>query len=213
MSDFSRKIPLHDQINQASTKRALDEIHKRAKSLPCSVVSVDGAIVTVKFEVETGYTLPNTAMPVATSTYERVPIQVGDMGAAIAIDTYLGAVSGLGGGIATLTQRGNLSTLFFQPMGSSSWDSEDGTLYVLQGPNGTLMQSMDGSTSVLVDKRNGIKVTTEGKDISLSNGSGKLDITGGDVKVTGTFYVNDVEFMGHTHTNGNEGSPTGSVIG
>lgn len=213
MNDFSRKIPTYDGINSSAVGRAIDEIHKRGKSLPCSVVSVSGSIVTIKFEVQTGYTLPNVQVPVATSAYERVPVQVGDKGAAIAVDAYLGAISGLGQGIASLTQRGNLTTLFFQPLGSASWSSVDGTLYVLQGPNGTLMQSMDGSTSFLIDKRNGIKAVTDGKDISLSNGTASLAITGGDVKVTGTFSINGIEFMAHTHTNGNEGSPTGGVIG
>jgi hypothetical protein len=58
----------------------------------------------VKFELGAiPFTLPRVRMPVLTSEYIRAPLAVGCRGFVIPADAYLGGMSGLGGGTATLS--------------------------------------------------------------------------------------------------------------
>lgn len=119
MSD-AHKNPLSRTLSGFATQKALDEIAKIGLRLPGHVTAVSGAIVTVNFDVE-GLTLPQITMAAAMSRYARAPIQIGDLGYATTADAYLGGVTGLGGGVADSTQRGNLATLVWVPLGNKSW--------------------------------------------------------------------------------------------
>src|ERR1700761_5731268 len=115
-SNFAKLWFQKDQ-NQSAINRAKQTIANTGKALPCRVVAVNGAIVTVAFEVDTApYTLPQITIPKAESPWIRMPTQVGDLGVTVPADAYLGAVSGLGGGVAKLFGRGNLSSLVFLPV-------------------------------------------------------------------------------------------------
>jgi len=120
------------------------------QSLPASVVSRTGGIVTVNFELtNVPFTLPQITVPMIGSEYVRLPIQPGCMGWVIPADAYLGGMSGLGGGTADLTKRPNLSNLVWSPIGNKNWSaSEDDNALVLYGPDGTIIRSLD-STAVL----------------------------------------------------------------
>lgn len=124
MSD-AQKTPLSRTLSSFATQKALDEIEKRGAPLPGHVVSVSGAIVTVNFDVE-GLSLPQMTMPIIGAEYVRLPVQPGDKGQAWPSSVYLGGISGLGGGTADLTPRGNLSALLWVPVGSKSWSQPDG---------------------------------------------------------------------------------------
>jgi hypothetical protein len=63
-------------------------------------------MVTVAFELhDTPYVFPNVTIPLFGPQYIRYPMQPGDKGIVIPADTYLGGVSGQGGGVADLTLR------------------------------------------------------------------------------------------------------------
>jgi hypothetical protein len=149
MASNAQKTPLARSLNDFAAGRAQNAIQRLGKVLPCSVVKVAGAIVTVKFEVrEAPFTLPHATMPVFGPEYIRYPIQVGDKGMAVAADAYLGEMSGLGVGSADLSQRANLSQLVFLPHGHAKWFPVDGNAVVLYGPNGVVLRDQFGSCTL-----------------------------------------------------------------
>jgi hypothetical protein len=164
------------------------------------VVSVNGAIVTIKFEVANApFTLPQVTIPVATSVYVREPLKAGDKGVCVAADAYLGGVSGLGGGTADLTERANLTALAFQPLGSTSFPSVDANAVVIgQGAsNGVRLQDGSGAAVLLVQP-SGITMTFGGHTVVLNS--------------TG-FVIDGIVFETHRHSDVmNGGSDTGPPL-
>lgn len=177
MGSNAQKTPIARTLNEFAEQKALSVMARLGRSLPASVVRRQGGIVTVKFELTaTPYTLPNVTMPMIGSEYVRLPIQPGCLGWVIPADAYLGGVSGLGGGTATLAPVANLSALVWSPLGNKNWSaSEDDDALVLYGPDGTIIRSQD-STAVL-------KVTKA--DCSVTPPAGNPFTVHGDLIVTG----------------------------
>lgn len=177
MSD-AQKTPLTGTLPALATQQALNEIQKIGLRLPGHVVAVSGAIVTVAFDV-TGVTLQNVTMAAQMSQYARLPIQVGDFGYATTADAYLGGVTGLGGGTADLTQRGNLATLVWVPIGNSGWSAVDSTSMHLESANGLFT----------VDVANG--------GITMSyNGTVLLQVSSSTVTIQGKVFLNHEHLPG-----------------
>ena len=64
----AQKIWLARSLNQIATARAQDAIQLLGKALPATIVSIDGSIATVNFEVlQDGYNLPQVTCPIAGS--------------------------------------------------------------------------------------------------------------------------------------------------
>ena len=55
------------------------------------------------------------------------------------------------------------------------------------------------------------KVIIEGDNITIS-GNSNITITGGNISISGNTTIDGKKFLAHTHSNGNEGNPTGGVI-
>jgi hypothetical protein len=202
------KTPTSKSLNQIATRKAMDAIDQLGQALPGHVVAVNGAIVTVAFDV-TGLTLPQVKMPVFGPIYIRYPIQVGDKGVTFPIDVYLGGVSGLGGGTADTTPQGNLSTLVWLPVGNSNWPSVNSNALVLQGPDGVVEQDTGGNTTSALTP-NGVAVSaketyaiTAGTSITFSVGGVSIVINASGVTIDG------VPFLPHTHS-GVESGPDDS---
>jgi len=177
MSD-QQKQPLARTLSAFASGKAADEIAKIGLRLPGHVTAVSGSIVTVNFDVA-GVKIQQMTMAVATSKYCREPIQVDDLGFATTADAYLGGITGLGGGAADLTQRGNLSTLVWVPLGNKNWNAVDSSSMHLESANGLFT----------VDVANG--------GITMSyNGSVMLEITSGTVTIQGK------TFLTHEHQAG-----------
>ena len=173
----AQKIPLGLSLNQAMSRASESRVQQVGKCLPCSVVSVDGAMITVKFEVKADpLTLPQVKMPLFGPEYVRYPIQAGDKGFAISADAYLGQMSGLGDGTADLTVQPNLSTLAFMPCGNTGWRSVDHDAVVIYGPNGVVVQDADQNCT--------LTLTPSGYTIDL--GSNPWTITAGGITITGS---------------------------
>lgn len=149
-SNNSQKTPISKSLNLFAAKKAQDALQLTGKALPCSVVSVSGAIVTVKFEVQSSYTLPNVTMPLFGPEYIRYPIQKGDKGFTVSADAYLGGMSDLGGGTATMARRGNLSALVFIPIGSKKWTPVDPNAVTIYGPNGVVMRDTNSKSTIIL---------------------------------------------------------------
>lgn len=202
--DQSRKLPIYEGIKRTAQQASSRQYELAGRCMPASVVSVSGSIVTVKFEVQSEFTIPHLTVPVFGAEYIRLPIQPGCKGFVVSSDYYLGAMSGLGPGVATMRLTGNLSNLVFYPIGNKNWASVDGNKLVLYGVDGVTITDKQGGTS-------SVTVTSDSVSMKTSNASVVCSKSG--VDITGTLTINGQAYMSHTHTNGNNGSPTGGVIG
>lgn len=160
MSENYAKLWVQKSANQLAINRAQQAIQNLGRALPCRVVKVSGSIVTVAFEVNAApFTLPNITIPKSESNWIREPTQVGDFGRTVPADAYLGGVSGLGGGVATLTRPGNLSALVFEPISNKNSPPIDPNAAQIQGPNGVINRTTTGTTSSVVTNTSGTTVT------------------------------------------------------
>lgn len=184
MPTNAQKTPLARTLNEFAAQKARAAIAQLGKALPAQVVAVMGPIVTVKFLIaatqNSPYTLPQVTMPIVGAEYIRMPTQIGDKGVVYPADTYIGGVSGLGGGVADLSQRGNLSTLVFFPIGNKNWSaSDDPNAVVIYGPDGAIIRDM-ASRSVL---------TIDGTEISATSNGSTLTINATGISGTGVSEV------------------------
>ncbi|EEF27063.1 conserved hypothetical protein [Ricinus communis] len=105
------------------------------------------------------WTLKPITIPKAESPWIRMPTQEGDTGVTLPADVYLGGVSGLGGGTASFRRRGNLSALVFVPVSNASSAPIDPNAAQVQGPNGAIIRTTEGTTSSIVTNQNGTTIT------------------------------------------------------
>ena len=185
------KTPFARTLNKVTVDRALDVVQLLGKSLPASVVSVNGGIVTAKFEVACAFILPHVTVPLLGCEYIRIPLKAGDRGVLRAADAYLGGVSGLGGGVADLAQRANLSTLVFEPTASTDWVAVDPNAVTLYAPNGVVMRDTASTYAVTLTPGGGLVVQTPGGSAVFS--SAAVTTTGLDVIADG------ISLKNHTH--------------
>lgn len=172
MSDDFSKLWLQQRLNQNAITRASEAIQRTGRALPCKVTAISGSIVTVEFEVNAApWTLPPVTIPKAESTWLRIPTQVGDTGMTLPADVYLGGVSGLGGGTATMSPVANLSALVFVPISMKSSPPTDQNAAQISGPNGVILETTTGTTSSMVLDTSGI-VLTFGTTTVTINASG-----------------------------------------
>ena len=168
-ADNALKVPLGRSLSRLAQNKALDAINVLGKSLPASVVAVvSSGIVTVKFEITSPFTIPNVTCPIFGPEYIRYPTQVGDLGVVFPVDVYVGGVSGLGGGVADLTQRSTLATLVFFPIGNKNWSPPtDPNKIEIYGPDGAIIRDKQNTTSLTAypsgnGTGHGLKIVTSG---------------------------------------------------
>lgn len=192
----AHKQPYSRTLPAFATQKAMDEIAKLGLAIPGHVISANGPLITVNFDV-TGMNVQQMTMPIAGSEYVRIPVQPGDKGIAIPCAFYLGGVSGLGGGVADLTKRGNLSSLVWQPIGNTEWQSVSAGYVVLYGPNGVSIRDEGSTAQIVVSPEN----------ISLSAGGHTLIINSSGITLDG------IVFAKHEHAAGTLVAPNGPVTG
>lgn len=180
----AQKTPYARKLNQFAEKKVLNALQTLGKSLPCYVIAVDGSIVTVRFEIETPFTLPDVTCPLFGPSYIRYPTQVNDKGIVISADYYIGSVTGLGGNVGDLSPRANLSALIFLPVANKNWTpSENPDALVMTGPDGVILTSDDGDHKLIVDDTN---VRTVGEFRGGPDGN-QIIADDSNVRTTGTF--------------------------
>ncbi|EPC3488010.1 phage baseplate protein [Citrobacter freundii] len=151
MSD-AQKYPFVKGLMDVVQTQSDDRVAIEGRSLPCHVVSVKGQIVTVQFDMlPDGIQYPQVTIPIATFPYIRYPIQIGDKGVTVAADVSLRGVSGLGTGIASRAFSMSLVPLFFVPISNAGWSAEDANKIVLYGPDGAILKTEDGASSITVE--------------------------------------------------------------
>lgn len=158
MSGNYERLPIQRSNNDLAKTRAAEAIQQTGRALPCTVTAVDGALVTVSFEVNSQWTLPPLTLPKAESQWLRAPVQVGDVGLTVPADTFLGGISGHGSGIADVrVNYGNLSTLVWVPVAAVSFQATpDPDKAWVNGPNGAALSDSTQTVGVTCDKRIGI---------------------------------------------------------
>lgn len=179
MADNVQKTPFGQSQNAFSKSKALEQIIQTGRSLPCTVTAVTGSIVTVAFQVssapgQTPITIPSVTIPIIGSEYIRLPIQIGCQGMAVAADAYLGGMTGLGGGTATLGQQSNLTNLAFVPLGNVNFSTQDGNVVVIYGPHGVTLADSTFATTIKLTPTS-ITLTAGGKILSISSTGITLD--------------------------------------
>ncbi|VFS51408.1 phage baseplate protein [Budvicia aquatica] len=151
MSD-SQKIPLINSLAAFSTGLIERNNTLDGKSLPCHVTKVDGAIVTVQFDILPGIiNLPEVTVPVFGPEYIRYPIQIGDKGVCVAMSVSIGAVSGLGVGLPDMNIPPALTALVFLPIGNTDWSKVDPDKVVIYGKTGVLARTESGDASITIE--------------------------------------------------------------
>jgi hypothetical protein len=192
LADNSQKTPVVRSLNLFAERKIADAIQLLGQALPCSVVSVSGSIVTVRFQVTTPYTLPNVTVPVFGPEYIRYPTQIGDAGVVFPVGASISSISGLGNGLPGLTMQANLSSLVFVPTASKNWSAtDDPNAIVLYGPNGGVLRTKDKTSSLVVNENGVTAKVPAGKTMVItslptsSSGltSGQLWNSGGQVMV------------------------------
>lgn len=198
----AQKTPLAVGLNNFTQKKIEDYQQTLGQILPCHVTAVDGAIVTVAFDILAGnLTIPQVTCAIAGSEYIRLPVQVGDKGVCMSADTRLGGITGLGQGLAPLSTAGNLGGLFFVPLGNKNWFSVNGQYLVMYGLDGVEITTSNQDCRLVLN--------SSGITISLNNGNlvinkenttmnGNLTVNG-NISSTGTV-TNNSKNIGSTHT-------------
>ena len=215
MSDLSKKVQFAQNIGEISRHAISSENQGNGYQLPCRVSNIiidessntiDG-FVEVEFQVSGLSTpLPNIVVPVIGWRYIRYPIQVGDAGVTISIDTDTQYISGIYDGIATINGSGNLGpTLAFLPiMQTSMANSDNSQAVVVVGPQGAIIRD-DNSNSVVTISPTGIRLQSGSSYIQIDK-NGAIDIEGTSVTIMGK------DFLGHHHGGVQTGtSNTGGV--
>lgn len=171
----AQKTPFVRSLNDFAQRKVLDVVQVLGKALPASVVSVSGSIVTVSFQVNSKYTLPNVKVPIAGPEYIRMPTQVGDLGVVFPADVHLGGITGLGGGVADLSAPANLAALTFFPIGNANWTTtDDANALVGYGPNGFIWRSQDSNTKI-IGTPTSLTLKVGGKSIVITGSSITID--------------------------------------
>ncbi|WP_336240435.1 phage baseplate protein [Citrobacter werkmanii] len=190
----SQKFPfIHAMMNIVHSSNE-DAAALRGRALPCHVVSADGPIVTVQFDIlPGGVQFPEITIPVAGFEYVRYPIQPGDKGVTIPADLSLRGVSGLGVGMADGALPPSMTALFFMPLGNKNWQSEDPNKVTVYGPEGVMIKTKDGASSITVEPG---KITEQADAIHME---AKNIYLKGIIHLNGTI-VQDESEMGEATT-------------
>ena len=228
---ISQKTPFAVSLIDFVNKKLGDFQQGLGQTLPCHVVKVDGAIVTVNFDVldtlnGTPLTLPPVTCPIAESAYVRLPVQVNDTGICVPANARLGGISGLGVGKAPLIQPSNLGALVFIPIGSKNWaktDPVDPNALNLNGKNGVVIRDR-GNKCVITLTPTGVVTTIggttfviNGTEVTATNGASTLhltdrsiDLTSPVINLNGVIGLNG-PFTQHTNTYGTVGKVIGPL--
>jgi hypothetical protein len=199
MADNSRKTPLVGSLTRSARRQIYNAIALDGKALPASVVSINGSIVEVKFEVTTHKTLPNVTIPIETWQYIIPSIQVGELGIVRPSDTLIGNISGLGASGAPLLDQppGNLGSLVFCPVSNTGWAAAPANRTLVWGPNGVQLRNGSGTST--------IDITNSGITFAFGGHSIVINSTG--------VIIDGKTFLTHEHSGVTIGTdPTGPVV-
>lgn len=224
---IDNKLNFASSMNRFTERKIENALQKSGKVLPASVVKQTGNMITVSFELrDIPYVLPQVTIPLFGPQYIRYPMQPGDKGIVIPADTYIGGVSGQGGGIADMTPPANLSALVFLPISNTEWQGVDGQVVTVYGPDGVTLRDSGSNTTFLL-KPDSIAISTPdsftvtvggtvfsltGRKWSLSGDAGHLQdsVASTSPAIMHAGWQSLLAWLNsHEHSNGNDGNDTG----
>jgi len=224
---IGNKLNFGRNMNQFTERKIQDALEVSGKVLPVTVIKRSGNMITVSFSLtKIPYTLPQVTIPIFGPQYIRYPMQPGDRGIVIPAGTYIGGISGQGGGTADLTPPANLSALVFLPISHTEWDPVDGDVLTLYGPEGVTIRDAGSNTTFLLTPEavtiaapSQFKVTVGDSVLTLTQGQWSLTGSTGNIQDSQASTSPAIMHAGweslvlwlnsHAHTNGNGGSNTG----
>ena len=172
-----KKLSFAGNMNSFTESKIASASQMAGKILPASVVSRSGNMITVQVLLrDTPYVIPHLTVPLFGPEYIRYPMQPGDKGILIPADTYIGGVSGLGGGTANLTTPANLSALTFLPISNTEWESVDPNVLTMYGPEGVTLRDSGSNTTFLLTP-DSITIVTP-KQFKVTVGGTAFTLTG-----------------------------------
>jgi len=136
-----------------------------------------------------------------------MPTQVGDLGLTMPSDVYLGGVSGLGGGVADMRRRGNLSTLMFVPVSNSGSPPDDQNAAQTTGPNGWISRTVDKTVSII---GNLLSLTLKFQNFTIVLNSSGITITATTTTIEGDLIVSG-NISGGTGSGGGTAAFNGAI--
>ncbi|EPF4805280.1 hypothetical protein ACSSF6_000341 [Escherichia coli] len=224
---IDNKLNFASSMNRFTERKIENAFQKSGKVLPASVVKQTGNMITVSFELrDIPYVLPQVTIPLFGPQYIRYPMQPGDKGIVIPADTYIGGVSGQGGGIADMTPPANLSALVFLPISNTEWQGVDGQVVTVYGPEGVTLRDSGSNTtfllkpdSIAISTPDSFTVTVGGTVFSLTGSKWSLSGQAGHLQDSVASTSPAIMHAGwqslltwlnsHEHSNGNDGNDTG----
>lgn len=224
---IDKKMSFGGNMHSFAAQKIASAMQMAGKVLPASVVKRDGNMVTVSFLLDDiPWALPQITVPLFGPEYIRYPMQPGDKGIVIPADTYLGGVSGLGGGVASLTPPANLSAMTFLPVSNTEWEDVDEQVLTMYGPEGVTLRDAGSNTTFLLTPQSIAIVTPEQFQVTV--GGTVLTLTAGAWALTGQSgtlqdgtastsphimhegWQQLVAWLNsHQHSNGHDGNDTG----
>jgi hypothetical protein len=175
------KDPLFSKLSQSQQDKIFDALMQSGKGLPCHVTAVNGALITVAFDINSIFTLPQITVPLFGPEYIRYPIKAGDLGTCVASDACLSYTSGQGGGLADLSAPANLEALYFQPIGNKNWVGVNPQQVTIYAPQGCLIRDTANDASINLTPGN----------VTVTIGSTTFVLTGSSITATtSTFTIN-----------------------
>ncbi|WP_338735445.1 hypothetical protein V8954_04025 [Klebsiella michiganensis] len=224
---INQRLNFAKSMNNFAEEKIAEAMQLVGKVLPATIVRQSEKMVTVSFSLTNiPFTLPQVTIPLFGPQYVRYPMQPGDRGIVIPADTYIGGMSGLGGGVADLTQPANLSALVYLPISHTEWQDVDGQVVTVYGPEGVTLRDIGSNTTFLL-KPDSIAISTPGS-FTVTVGGTVFSLTGSKWSLSGDAgHLQDsvastspaimhagweslVAWLNsHEHSNGNDGNDTG----
>lgn len=225
---ISQKLNYAKSMNNFAENKINDQLQIQGRALPAVVVAQSGKMITVSVSINSEFTIPELTIPIMGPEYVRYPMQAGDKGVVLPMGTYIGGMSGQGGGTADLTVPQNLSALVYLPFSNTEWADVDPNVVTVYGPEGVTLRDADSNTtfllapdSIAIKTVSNFTVTVGGTVLTLTPTGWRLEgINGELVDGAGTTSPAIMQAAwslmltwanNHVHTNGNNGNNTGKA--
>lgn len=160
------------QTSVGATRALIDDaLQINNFALPCHVIAVAGAMITIQFDVQSNYVLPQITVPLFGPEYIRYPIKATDLGVLVPINTQIGFTAGLAPRPPNLSLNSdacNLEGLFFMPVGNKNWVTVDPQQVTVYAPNGITLRDT-GSGAVIVLHPTSITATIGSTSLAMSS--------------------------------------------
>lgn len=225
---IEQKLNYGKSQNRFAEQKVRDQLQMQGRALPAVVVAQSGRMITVRVSLNSDFTIPELTIPIFGPEYIRYPMQPGDKGVVLPMGTYIGEMSGQGGGTADLSMPVNLAALVYLPISNTEWADVDPDVVTMYGPEGVTIRDAESNStfilspdSIAIKTTDSFKVTVGGTIITLLPGGWRIEGVNGAL-VDGAGETSPAIMSQawaamrqwantHVHTNGNGGGNTGAA--